>query len=174
LNVQYFNNFITDSQLRVIALFNQFKKKVTRDEALYKAQKYCAFRDRCVKEVEEKLKEWDISKNDSDSIIDELVESDFINENRFLLSFVRGKFNANRWGKYKIKVALREKGIDDENIDRALTKLDEKDYLKTAKLLIDRKWMELEGTESRTRKSKVYYYMISKGFEPDVVIKLMN
>jgi len=127
-----------------------------------------------VHEVELKLKHWALEQNDIDSVVDELVESDFINEKRFLTSFVRGKFNINKWGRQKIKMALRQKNFNDEDITSALTKLDKKEYAKTAQALINRKWDALKGTENRIRKSKVYYYILSKGYEPNIVVSLID
>ena len=125
-------------------------------------------------EIEINLKDWGLSSSDIDSVVDELVETNFINENRFLTSYVRGKFNINKWGRQKIKMALRQKKFNDEDIVSALSKLDETEYTKTAKALIERKWNDLDGTESRIRKSKVYYYILSKGYEPNVVISLID
>ena len=97
-----------------------------------------------------------------------MVETDFINEKRFLSSFVRGKFLSNKWGKNKIRVALRKKKFDDERINEALQKIDDSEYQKTAEKLLQRKLDLIEHVD-RKEKSKLYYYMLSKGYESDVV-----
>ncbi len=71
-------------------------------------------------------------------------------------------------------MALRQKKFNDEEIVASLSKLDENEYKKVAKKLIERKWEDLHGTEIRSRKSKVYYFMLSKGYESDVVIALID
>ena len=139
-----------------------------------KAQKYCAYRDRCAWEMELKLTEWGLAKKDIDDIVDELVESDFINEDRYLLSYTRGKFFNNSWGRVKIKQSLRQKNIDKEKIEWALKKIEEVEYIKMIKKLLIKKLEETAGIEPRTRQSKVYYYMVSKGYEPEVFIPYLK
>lgn len=153
---------------------NSVKRNISSGEAIIKAQKFCAYRDRCTSEVLTKLKEWNLPEADYDGVIDELVESDFINDKRYVVAFARGKFNNNHWGRFKIKMALSEKKISPELIEEGLKKIEEGDYLKTAKKLIERKWLELKGVDERMKKSKVYYYMLSRGFEPDFTIKLID
>ena len=157
-----------------ITIYNRFKKKLSRDEALKKAQKFCAYRDRCANEMEVKLKEWGLSQKDIDHIVDDLVETNFINDGRFALSFARGKFNNNKWGRFKIRLALREKRIHDEVIESAISKLDEKEYLKTARNLVENKKEQFSGDDERQVRSKVYYFMVSKGYEPEVVMRLLG
>ena len=139
-----------------------------------KAQKFCAYRDRCVWEMELKLTEWGLVKRDIDDIIDELVETDFINEDRYLLSYTRGKFSNNSWGKNKIRHALRLKNITDEKVEWAIKKINDADYKKMASKLLTNKIEKLSRLEPRSRKSKAYYYMVSKGYEPQVFIPLLE
>ena len=124
--------------------------------------------------MEQKLLSWGLNQGQVDDIVDELVETNFINESRFVVSFSRGKFNNNRWGRHKIRMALREKKLKEDDINTALEKLDENEYQKVARSLVERKWEDLSGIENRTRNSKTYYYMVSKGFEPNVFIPFLK
>ena len=76
---------------------------LSRDDAMQIAMKFCGYRERSKKEVEDKL----IAKSFNQKIIkvciERLVELDFLNNIRFSKSFSRGKNNNNRWGKNKIK-----------------------------------------------------------------------
>ena len=139
-----------------------------------KAQKFCAYRDRCVWEMELKLTEWGLSKKDIDDIVDDLVETDFINEDRYLLSYVRGKFYSNSWGRVKIRQSLRLKNLPGEKIERALKKIEVSDYQKMINKLLVNKLKDLSGVEPRTRQSKAYYYMVSKGYEPEDFIPVLK
>lgn len=114
-----------------------------------------------------------MDKNSIDEIVDELVETNFINEKRFLSSFVRGKFLSNKWGKNKIRMALRKKHFDDEQINSALQKIDDNEYRKTAEKLVQRK-LDIIKNFDRKEKSKLYYYMLSKGYEPDIISDAIN
>lgn len=102
-----------------------------------------------------------------------MVETDFINEQRFLTAYVRGKFSNNKWGRNKINLALRKKHFDNERITEALKKINDIEYRKTAEKLIIRKLEAIEVV-NRKEKSKLYYYMLSKGYEPEIVIETIN
>ena len=71
-------------------------------------------------------------------------------------------------------MALRQKKVKEEAVEKAISKLEEKDYLKMAKSLIERKQEQLSESDARLKKSKVYYYMISKGYESDLVMKILG
>jgi len=124
--------------------------------------------------MELKLTEWGLVKKDIDEIIDELVETDFINEDRYLLSYSRGKFFNNSWGRNKIRHALRMKNFTDEKIEWAVGKISDSDYTKMANKLLGNKLEKMAKLESRARQSKAYYYMVSKGYEPQVFIPLLK
>ena len=55
----------------------------TLDEALAKLQRYCAYQDRCHKEVQEKLSELGIWGDDAGQVIVALIEEKFLDEERF-------------------------------------------------------------------------------------------
>ena len=45
-------------------------KPLTPDQVLDKMAKYCAYQERCVKDIRDKLKTFDISQEDSEKILD--------------------------------------------------------------------------------------------------------
>ena len=65
-------------------------------------EQYCAYRERCHKEVNEKLVEMRMVPEARDYIIDHLLRHDFLNETRFSQAFARGKFRIKKWGKIRI------------------------------------------------------------------------
>jgi regulatory protein len=54
---------------------------------------YCAYQERCYKEVEEKLYSYAVTVSEKEAILTHLIEQNFVNEERFAQSFVRGKSN---------------------------------------------------------------------------------
>ena len=74
------------------------KKTYTVDEALAKLQRYCAYQDRCHKEVAQKLRDMQMIPQAKEQIIMTLIEENFLNEELFAMAFVRGKFKIKKWG----------------------------------------------------------------------------
>jgi regulatory protein len=72
---------------------------VSKEDALKKLQRYCAYQDRCHQEARRKLLDLGIYGDDLEEIISELISDNFLNEERFARSFARGKFRIKGWGK---------------------------------------------------------------------------
>ena len=74
----------------------QAKKTYTIKEALVKLQKYCAYQDRCHKEVEQKLTQMRMIPKAIEQIIVDLIQNNYLNEERFAKAYVRGKFSIKK------------------------------------------------------------------------------
>lgn len=151
-----------------------FPKKLkfyTKEQAFLKAQKYCAYQERCQQEVINKLYEWHLHENDAGEITASLIEQDFINEERFAKLFAGGKFRIKKWGRIKIKNELKKKEVSDYCIGKGLSEIDERDYLQTLKSLISKKEQQLKfkNAEQFEMNSLLADYLIGKGYEADLV-----
>ena len=142
---------------------------MTQKEALQKMAKYCAYQERCQSEVRQKLKSFSLCEEEIESIICELIDQNFLNEERFAKAFVRGKFNQKDWGKNKIKQHLFQKEISEYCIKKGLEEINESDYLNTLERLAHRKKGTLEFSNQFNLNQKVARYLIGKGFESDLV-----
>lgn len=85
------------------------QKSYTVTEALQKLMHFCAYRDRSQREVENKLDEMRMIPVAKEKIIISLMQENFLNEERFARSFVRGKFRIKKWGRIKIKQELKKR-----------------------------------------------------------------
>ena len=68
------------------------KKFLTKEQALQKLRQYCAYQERSHYEVQQKLYELGVRKAEHDEITAALIEEDYLNEERFAIQFVGGKF----------------------------------------------------------------------------------
>jgi len=144
-------------------------KKFTKEEALRKLYKYCAYQERCHQEVNHKLYEWGFDYEERGNIIVHLMGESFLNEERFTRAFVRGKFNQKKWGKNKIIQGLKQKGIKDNLIKIALSEIDEIEYLNVLRQSISKKANLVKGKNEFLRNKKIAQFVINKGFEADIV-----
>lgn len=138
--------------------------------------KFCAYQERCQSEVRTKLYQLNVYQNDLENIICELIEQNFLNEERFAQLFCRGKFYQKGWGKIKIINQLKSKQVSDYCINKGLLEIDEKDYLKQCENWIEKKKKELSIKEPNEYilNNKVAAYTVSKGFESELVWELIN
>jgi len=154
------------------------KKILSVDAALLKLQNYCAFTERSKLEVTKKLKLYNLSPEDSEKVMERLTKAGFINEQRFAKSFVGGKFRIKKWGKRKISMEMKKKGIAKDLIENGLSELPENDYLETLDELLQKKWKQIlrsvkendDYEAKQKRRQKLIRFALQKGYEMDIVM----
>ena len=144
--------------------------KLSKEQALIKIQKYCAYQERSHKEVKDKLYSFGLWKEQVEDIILQLINDNFLNEERFAEAYARGKFKFKQWGKSKIKLKLKEKGVSDYCIKKGLAQIEEEDYLNTIAHLIEKKYVDYHPKNHGYKlKAKLINYLLQKGYEYEVV-----
>lgn len=134
-----------------------------------KIQAYCAYQERCHMEVTMKLKSLGLIQEAIDLLIVELIQFNFLNEERYARSFARGKFRIKKWGKIKIRMALKKRDINFKCIDLSMLEIDDKTYFITLKELLQKKNETEKETNSYKRKMKLTSYLVFRGYEYDLI-----
>ena len=150
------------------------KKTYTLEEALVKLQKYCSYQDRCHKEVAQKLKEMQMISQASEQIILKLIEGNFLNEERFALAYVRGKFRIKKWGKRRLVSELKQRQISKYIINKAINQISEDDCKATFEALAERKATSILGSSKLKKKKKLADYLLYRGWESHLVYEKVN
>lgn len=152
----------------------QLKPKIfSRQQAKVKAESYCAYQERSQYEIRNKLYEWGLYQKDVEEIICELIESNFLNEERFALAYTLGKFRIKGWGKIKIKQALKLKRIPDQLIKKSLQAINDEDYLLMLKRILEKKARTITETDPFKYRYLLSRYASGKGFELDLISDLL-
>lgn len=146
-----------------------YKKILTKEQALQKLKQYCAYQERCHREVKEKLYALGVWKRDHDEIIATLIEENYLNEERFAIAYAGGKFRIKGWGRIKIKYELKQKQVSEYCIKKALKQIDESDYIAKLTKLATEKYQSLKGEQYLIRKKKTIDYLVGRGFELDLI-----
>ena len=144
-------------------------KPLTSDQVLDKMAKYCAYQERCVKEVRDKLKTFDIAEEEKTKILDYLLDNRFVNDERYAKAFVRGKVNQSGWGVNKIRFHLIQKGIGKDIINEALGQTDEEVYRQRLIEILKTKAKTIKAASDFEKKRKLAAYAMQKGFEGSLV-----
>ena len=147
-------------------------KKYNFTEALDKLRRYCAYQERCHQEVRQKLWDWGFDREDTDRVVVQLMEDNYLNEERYARAIASGKFRAKGWGKRKIQEALKAKGVS-PNLIRSSVKEEIKDAAYEERLMevLEKKRRLLKDTDPYTVKNKLARFAMSKGYEPELVWK---
>ncbi len=146
-------------------------KTLSPDEAMMRMENFCAYRERCPKEVRTKLTELGMRGPDAAQIFEVLRDDGFFNEERFALAFASGKFRMNHWGRVRIRMELKMRDIDPALIAQALDAIDEGEYLRVLQQLLDKKRRQYEGDPQSREKTAAA--LIRTGFEPELVFRYL-
>ena len=139
-----------------------------------KIQAYCAYQERCHQEVAKKLKSWGLIQDAVDMLLVELMQHNFLNEERFARSFARGKFRIKKWGRIKIRIELKKREIYSKCIEFAMEEIDTDAYYETLKEVLQKKSNLEKETHVIKRKAILTRYLVSRGFEYDLIRMAMD
>ncbi|MEM7185691.1 MAG: regulatory protein RecX [Bacteroidota bacterium] len=146
------------------------QKTYSVTEARQRMERYCAYRERCHKEVLEKLREMRMIPAAVDQIMLHLLQENYLNETRFAQAFARGKFRIKKWGKNRIVRELKMRDISQYNIKMAMMEIPDDAYLDTFDALATARWEQLDSEENIQRKKKKFAdYLLYRGWESTMI-----
>ena len=155
--------------------FFAMNKTLTKEQVFQKIKQYCIYQERSHAEVKEKLYLLGLHKNDVEQIVSQLIEENYLNEERFAIQYAGGKFRMKQWGRIKIKHALKQKQVSQYSIKKALSQINEEDYAATLKKLAKQKLKVLKGEKNIfIRNKKLYDYLLQKGYEGELIREVLD
>lgn len=150
------------------------KKNWTLDEARGKLETYCSYQERCSWEVRRKLVEKGIQGKATETLLEELTASGFLDDARYAMSFARGKFRIRKWGRGRIVRELKLRQINASLIQAALAELDPEEYFTTLQDQAEKKWEKTKEKDPFKKRYSVGQYLMSKGFEQDLIREALS
>ena len=144
------------------------------EQGLQRAAGLCCQSEHCIADITEKLLRWGVSREDSDRIIDRLIDEKYIDESRYALAYVRDKVRFSHWGRVKIKSMLRMLRISEQDISNAFDSFDEDEYLGVLEGVIESKRKTLPEAESYASRVKLIRFALQRGFEMHEIAKFIS
>lgn len=149
-------------------------KTYTVSEALEKMRHYCAYQERCHKEVKDKLYTMRMIPEVIEQVMGTLVNEGYVNESRFSQQFARGKFSIKHWGKLRITRELKLRKVSTYDIKLALKEIDEASYLRKINEISEKKWEQLSRHTPQIRKQKLFQYLAYRGWETHLIYEQLD
>lgn len=143
------------------------KSNSSVEVVLQKLEYYCSYQERCHVEVQNKLRQFSLNSDEKDRIIVHLIDTNFLNEERFAELFSISKFHQKKWGKSRIKMELKARTISDYLILKALKKIPEDEYFDTFQTLSEQFWGTILEKDAIKKRKKFCDYLLRKGWESD-------
>lgn len=145
------------------------KKFYTPAEALQKILAYCTYQERTHKEVEAKLREYGLDEDEAGEIIIRLGRENFLDEERYAKSFVRGHVRQKKWGRRRIQQELKQKGLSDYCIKAGMKEIDGDEYYQNLVDLLEKKDRQEKESHPSKRRQKLQLFLTAKGYEQELI-----
>ena len=155
------------------------RSKLISDSNFHKANdsafRILSGRQHSVHELRTKLTQKKLDEETIDKVVDTLITACFLDDAKFANAYIDERVR-KRVGINRIRAELFKKGVSREIINSALEHLDSQFVFKQAEELARKKLDSLKKRESDIRKikSKLFSFLTSRGYESDVVVKLIN
>lgn len=147
---------------------NSTSPPLTPAEALAKAQRYCAYQERCHSEMRGKLLNWGVYGDTLEEVLAALIAEGFLNEERFACTFARGKFRIKGWGRLRIERELRMRQVSDYCIRKAMQEIPDEEYRQSLEQQLRKKAAEHAGLDAFQLKTKLLRHAAQRGFETEL------
>lgn len=150
------------------------KRPKTAEQALASLMRLCARAERSSGDAMRLMATWMVPEGDRQEVLQRLIKDRFIDDSRYAEAFVREKSNLSAWGEYKIRTALRRKGIADDIINSALQQMPTEQNLERLTERLKRKIRTIKYDTTYQLKTKLIRHALSLGFTMDDVLKCVE
>jgi len=140
-------------------------------DLLYRTTALCASSEHCCHDIEEKLRKWGASSQETDEIIDYLLDEKYIDEERFARAYAKDKMRYNHWGRLKIDQGLRLLFISAPLRKQALEELPEEEYREILLSILQTKARSVKAKNNYERNTKLIRFALGRGFEMSLILE---
>ncbi len=148
------------------------KKTKSAEQALQSLMRECARSERSSGDALRLMKRWGLADEDAQKVLARLQSERFIDDARFAGAFVRDKLNLSGWGAYKIKMALRAKGVSQEIIEEVVAPMfAETNMEERLEEIMVRKMRTLKYSSAYDAKMKLIRFAASRGYDMELAIE---
>ena len=148
------------------------QKTKTPQQALQSLMRMCARSERSSGDALRLMKRWGLADEDARKVLVRLQTERFIDDARYAEAFVRDKLNLSGWGAYKIKMALRAKGVAKDIIDEVVAPmLNETNMKERLEEIMLRRMLTLKYSSAYDAKTKLIRFAASRGYEIEEAIE---
>ena len=147
---------------------------MTESEGKTLAESYCSGAEHCCQEVRAMLERHKVESADINRILQHLIAEKYIDESRYARALVHDKVRFAKWGRAKIAQALWQKRIPQDIADEALSSIDEDEYMAALRDVVTSRFRTVKGADEYERKMKTMKTVCTRGYEPSLVLKVLN
>ena len=111
------------------------------------------------------MQNWGVDPSARQGVLQRLIDDKFIDDRRYAEAFVRDKMRFSGWGVFKLRAALRNKGISTDIVEDVLRMLDSNNMTDRLRERLERKMRTTKYTTRYDLKTKLMRYGASLGYD---------
>ena len=141
-------------------------RELSQAEWLSKAESYCAVAERCRQEVSTKLQQWGAPDALHEPILRALEQRGFLDAMRYCRAFVHDKILFQGWGRIKVRMALRQKGLPSPAIEQGMSAVDDDEYGQILRRVAAKK--------KGANREQLARFLLQRGFSYDEIREVLS
>ncbi|MDE7350046.1 MAG: RecX family transcriptional regulator, partial [Muribaculaceae bacterium] len=145
----------------------------TADEMLVRMAGLCAAAEQCASDIRNKILKQGFSADQTENIVEYLKKNKYLDDNRYARAYAVDKVRFSGWGRMKVRMGLRAKGMGDGVISQALEYIPVSDYDEALSKVMAAKAKNLDLKDVKDRQ-KLYHHLSSRGFESNLIVSAMR
>jgi len=177
--LELYEKIITENELLLKReIDNILYDKINKDNKIYEyielSIKYILIRLRSINEIKDYLKKNNAEDSEIDLVIQKLVDSNYLDDDRFTKAFIKDKMSFTNWGDYKIKMELQKLGVSSSIILDNMLLIDEEVFENRIRKMIEKDIKTNKKYSGISLKNKVYNHLVSQGYSKEKVMAIIN
>ena len=134
-----------------------------------KVMNYVLYKMRTVKETRDKMKRLKFEDDYIDEVIDYLIEAGYLDDKRYAQKYVENVMRLKNASRNEIKIDLLRKGVDEDIIEDSAYTSDTLEFEERSCEIVSSKKFKTTPDILKVKK-----YLISKGYDYDVIAKAID
>lgn len=148
--------------------------EISVDKAFTRMARICSGREYCRLDITKKLERYNLEHSQINDVITRLEEENFLNENRYVRSFVNDKTNFGKWGRKKIEFALKQKSISKDIINEVFAEMPQPSMEELLLPLLMKKYKSVKGNTEFDKRGKLIRFALGRGFTMDETLRCVE
>lgn len=159
----YENKEITPEE---IASIKEFEEITDTKE---KVMNFISYRERSKKEIQDYLANKKIKEEVTKKVLADLEKANLIDDHRFACVWIKDRNKNNPKGNFTLKMELKDKGIEENEIENLLQSVNEKENAHKAFEKAIKKY-----GNNKASKEKIFNYLKRRGFEIQTILEVLQ
>lgn len=150
------------------------RKPKSAEQALAALMRLCARSEKSSGDALRLMRTWEVAEGARQSVLQKLIDQRFIDDRRYAEAYTREKSSLAGWGKRKIALQLRQKGVSRDIVDEVIASLNTDEQSERLADKLRRKMRSTKAASQYELRGKLLRYALSLGYDYDMATSAID